>query len=139
MPMMFEPFEARILAVDEAERDDVAAHAADAADHHLRSDPRELVHGRQAADEDEIADLAVAAERGGGCKDRVIADLAIMPDMAAIHEVAALADPRHATARNRAGIHGRRLADGAARADLEPGQFALVASDCGGVPSATNG
>src|SRR4029077_1313449 len=56
-----EAFEAGILAVDEAERNDVPAHAADAADHHLRPDPRELVHGGQAADEDEIADLAMAA------------------------------------------------------------------------------
>src|SRR5690349_9441712 len=50
-------FEARILAVNKAEGNDVAAHAADAPDHHLRPDPRELMHGRQSADEDEIADL----------------------------------------------------------------------------------
>ena len=42
-----ETFEAGILAVDEAEGNDIAANAADAADHHLRSDPRELMHGRQ--------------------------------------------------------------------------------------------
>ncbi len=59
-----EAFEARILAVDEAERNDVAADTADTANHHLRSDPGELVHCRQPADEDEIADLAMAAERG---------------------------------------------------------------------------
>src|ERR1700749_5189144 len=57
-------FEAGMQAADEAERNHVAAHAANAADHHLRSDPRELVHRRQPADEDEIADLAMAAERG---------------------------------------------------------------------------
>src|SRR4051794_23531318 len=62
-----ETFEARILAVGEAEWNDIAAHAADAADHHLRSDPRELVHRRQAADENEIANLAVAAERRRRC------------------------------------------------------------------------
>ncbi len=58
-----ESLEARILAVDEPKRNDVAAHAANAADHHLRTDPRELMHRRQPADEDEIADFAVAAER----------------------------------------------------------------------------
>ena len=58
-----QPFEARILTVGEPEWNDVAAHAADAADHHLRSDPRELMHRGQPADEDEIADLAVTAER----------------------------------------------------------------------------
>src|SRR5437588_1418441 len=57
-----ETFEARVLTVDEAERNDVTAHAADAADHHLRPNPRELVHRRQPADEDEIADLAMAAK-----------------------------------------------------------------------------
>src|SRR6185369_4776214 len=138
--------ERSILAVDEAERNDVATHAANPADHHLRSNPRELVHGGQPANEDEIADLAVTAERGGGCKNHVIADLAVVPDMAAIHEIAALADPRHAAAGNRAGIHGDGFADGAARTDLQPGQFALVAQrlrrgaergeriDCASVP-----
>src|SRR4029077_6844368 len=58
-----EAFEDGILAVDEPERDDVATHAADAADHHLRPDPRELVHRGQPADEDEVADLAMAAKR----------------------------------------------------------------------------
>src|SRR5262245_43585503 len=58
-----EALERGILAVDHTERDDVAAHAADAADHHLRPDPGELVHRRQPADIDEITDLAVAAER----------------------------------------------------------------------------
>src|ERR1700722_18259886 len=41
-----ETFEAGILSVDETERNDVAANAADAADHHLRPDPGELVHRR---------------------------------------------------------------------------------------------
>src|SRR6202451_2004847 len=57
-----EPFQSGVLAVDEAERDHVAADAADAADNHLRPDPRELVYRREAADEDKIADLAMAAE-----------------------------------------------------------------------------
>src|SRR6267142_7128756 len=122
-----ETFERSILAVDEAERNHVATHAADAADHHLRSDTRELMHGRQPADEDEIADLAMAAERRRRCENHVIADLAIVPDMAAIHEVAALADAGDTAAGNGAGVHGDGFADGAARADLEPGQFAAIA------------
>src|SRR4051794_30980126 len=122
-----EPLEARILAVDEAERDHVAAHATDPADHHLRPDPGELVHRRQAADEDEIADLAMAAQCGRGREDHVVTDLAIVADMAAVHEVAAFAHPRHAAARDRARIHGDGFADGAARADLESGEFAAIA------------
>src|SRR3954447_2913989 len=58
-----EAFEHGILAVDQAERNDVAAHAADAAAHHLRSDPRVLMHREQPADEYKIADLAMAAQR----------------------------------------------------------------------------
>src|SRR5882757_791771 len=122
-----EAFEARILAVDEAERNDVAAHAADAADHHLRPDPRELVHRRQPADEDEVADLAMTAERRRSREDHVIADLAVVPDMAAVHEVAAVADPCHAATANGAGVHGDLLPDGAVDADLKPGEFTAIA------------
>src|SRR5207244_9492240 len=82
-----QPFEARILAVGEPEWNDVAAHAADSADHHLRPDPRELVHGRQPADEDEIADLAVTAERGRRCENPHIPDLAIMHEITTTREV----------------------------------------------------
>src|SRR3954464_387170 len=69
----------------------------------------------------------MAAERRRGREDHVIANLAIVPDMAAIHEVAALADPRHAAAGYRAGVHGDGFADGATGTDLEPGQFAAIA------------
>jgi hypothetical protein len=58
----------------------------------LRPDPRELVYCRQPADIDEIADLAVTAERHRRREDHVIADRAIMADMAVVHEEAAVAD-----------------------------------------------
>src|SRR5215472_623847 len=58
-----EAFEARVVAVGEPERDDVAAHAADAADHRERSDAGKLMHRREPADHDAVADLDVAAER----------------------------------------------------------------------------
>src|SRR6202011_2126522 len=93
-----EAFETRILAVDEAERDHVAAHAADAADHHLRPDPGELMHRGQPADKDKIADLAVAAECRRGCEDDVVADLAVVADVAAVHEITAIADAGDAAA-----------------------------------------
>ncbi len=56
------------------------------------TDPGELVHRRQAADIDEVADLAVAAERRRGREDHVVADHAVMADMAVVHEEAAIAD-----------------------------------------------
>ena len=43
---------------------------------------------------DEIADLAMAAERRGSGEDHVVADDAVMADMAVVHEEAAVADPR---------------------------------------------
>ena len=85
------------------------------------------MHRRQAADEDKIADLAMAAQRRRGREDDVVADLAVMTDMAAIHEISAVADPGNAAAGDRAGVHRHLLADGAALADLEPGQFAAIA------------
>src|SRR5258708_17210162 len=121
-----ETLEAGILAVDEAERDHVAADAADAADHHLRPDPGELMHRGQPAYENKIADLAVATERGRGRKDHVIADLAVMTDMAAVHEISAIADAGNTASTDGAGVHGHLLPDGAALADLKPGEFAAI-------------
>src|SRR6266403_1380257 len=122
-----ETLEAGILAVDEAERDHVAADAADAADHHLRPDPGELMHCGQPAYENKIADLAVAAERGRGRKDNVIADFAVMTDMAAVHEISAITDASNAASTDGAGVHGHLFPDGAGPADLKPGEFAAIA------------
>src|SRR5438105_6607327 len=121
-----ETLETRVLTVDEAERDHVAADAADAADHHLRPDPGELMHRGQPAYEDKIADLAVTTERGRSRKDHVIADLAVMTDMAAVHEISAIADPGNTASTDGAGVHGHLFPDGAALADLKPGEFAAI-------------
>jgi hypothetical protein len=122
-----ETLEAGILAVDEPERDHVAANAADAADHHLRPDPGELMHRGQPAYENKIADLAVATERGRGRKDHVIADLAVMTDMATVHKISAIADAGNTAPTDGAGVHGHLLPDGAALADLKPGELAAIA------------
>src|SRR5260370_12898765 len=78
-----ETLEAGILAVDEAERDHVAAHAADAADHHLRPDPGELMHRGQPAYKNKIADLAMAPEGSRGRKYHIVPHLAVITDVAA--------------------------------------------------------
>src|SRR5882757_4963071 len=121
-----EAFEAGVLAVDEAERNHVAANTADTADHYLRPDPGELMHRGQAADENKIADFAVASQSGRRREDHVIADLAIMTDVAAIHEITAIPDASNAAAAHGAGVHGHLLPDGAALADLKPGEFAAI-------------
>ena len=74
-----ETFETRILTVHKAIRNHVAANTADAADHRLRTNARELMHGRQATDENKIANLAMSAERRRGCENDVVADLAVVP------------------------------------------------------------
>src|SRR5258707_7064510 len=122
-----ETLEAGILAVDEAERDHVAADAADAADHHLRPDPGELMHRGQPAYENKIADLAVATERGRSRKDHVITDLAVMTDMAAVHEISAIADPGNTASTEGAGVHGHLFPNGATPAALKPGEVAAIA------------
>ena len=85
------------------------------------------MHGRQAADENKIADLGVAAERRRGRKNHVIADDAVMTDMAAIHEITAVPDAGNAAASHGAGIHGDLLPDGATLPDLKLCEFAAIA------------
>src|SRR3982074_3904099 len=47
--------------------------------------------------------------------------------MAAVHEITAIADTGNATAGHRSGVHGHLLPEGAALADLKPGEFAAIA------------
>src|SRR6267142_1849657 len=46
--------------------------------------------------------------------------------MAAVHEITAIADTGNATAGRRSGVHGHLLPEGAALADLQPGEFAAI-------------
>src|SRR5579864_878817 len=119
-------FKNRVLTVDESEWNDIAANAANAAHHDLMAYPGELVHGGQASDIDKIADFAVAAQCRRTRKDHIIADHAIMPDMAVIHEEAAIADPREAPALHCADIHGDAFANRASRTDLQTRRFATI-------------
>src|SRR5262249_57479011 len=93
-----EAFKRRMLAVDQAERDNVATHTTNAANHHLRADPGELMHRGETANVDEVADLTMTAKRCGGREDYVVADHTIVPDMGIVHEESAFAAPGHATA-----------------------------------------
>src|SRR5258708_7655221 len=122
-----ETLEDRILAVGEAERNHVAAHAADAADHHLRPDPGELMHRGQPADVNKISDLAMAAERCRGREDHIVADDTVMADVTVVHEVAAGADPCDTAALLCPEVHRRAFANGASLADLKPGRLAAIA------------
>src|ERR1700721_4806694 len=113
-----EAFETGVLTVDQAERNHVTANPADSADHHLWSYPRELMHRGQPADENEIADFAVTAKRRRSREDHVVTNLAIVTDMAAIHEIPAVAATGDAASGHGPGVHGHRFPDGAALTDL---------------------
>src|ERR1700736_4047555 len=122
-----ETFEARVLAIDQTKGNHVAADAANAADHRLRSDPDELVNRRQAAHVDKIADLAMAAQRRRCREDDVVSDDTIMANMAVIHEITARADPRDAATLFRSDVHRHAFANGASLPDFEPGRLAAIA------------
>src|SRR5579871_2587080 len=121
-----EALQARILTVHQAVRNHVAPNAANAADHDLRPDTRELMNGGQTADKDKIADLAVSAERCRSCENDVVADLTVMSDMTAIHEVTAVADASSATAADCSDIHRDGFPDGTAFPDFEFGRLAAI-------------
>src|SRR5260370_19624122 len=119
--------ESSIMAARKAKRDHVTAHTGERAHHHLRPDPAELMHRRQAANENKIADLGVAAQWRRGSKNHVIAHDAVVTHIAAIHDIAAIPDAGNAATSHRPGVHGHLFPDGAAPADLKPGQLAAIA------------
>src|SRR5260221_7553984 len=118
--------EPRLIAHHRAVGNDVALDPGHAADHRMLADPDELMDGGKAADDREIGDHDVAGERRVVDHDDIVADLAVMRDMGADHEQAAVADPRHHAAARRAGIHRHVLADDVVAADDERGFLAVV-------------
>src|SRR6266702_3380479 len=60
-------------------------------------------------------------------RDHVVADLTVMTDVAAGHEISALADAGGTAPTARAGVHGHLFPDDAAPADLKLGEFAAIA------------
>jgi hypothetical protein len=79
---MIQPREFAARAQERRERDHVELDPAHAADHRLLADARELVRADQPA-EKQIADLAMAAERGVIGEDHVVADDAVVRDVRA--------------------------------------------------------
>src|SRR5580692_2520054 len=122
-----EPFEAGILSIDEPERNHVAANTANAANHHLRTDPGELMHRRKAADINEVSDLAMAAQSCRCSEDDIVADHAIMADVAVVHEIAASSDSREAATLFGSNIHRHAFAKAASLPDLQPGRLTAIA------------
>src|SRR5690606_35039130 len=92
-----------------AEGDKVPGKARTAADKCVMPDAHELVHRRQPANIGVVTDFAMACERRLVGENDVIADQAIMCDMAVGHEEAFAADPGDATAVVGAAIHRHAL------------------------------
>src|SRR6185295_3594880 len=115
-----EPGEHSALADRKAERDDVGTDAAHAGHHGALTDTHELVDGGSAAKDDPIAHRDVTAQHRVVGHDHVVADMAIVADMSADHEEAAVADVREPAAVLGPEVHGDVLADVAAGADLKP-------------------
>src|SRR4051794_31361690 len=69
----------------------------------------------------------MSAQGRRGRKHNVVPDDAVVPDMTAIHEVAAIANSSYPAAGHAAGIHRDLLSHRAAVADLQPAEFAAIA------------
>src|ERR1700677_4216425 len=108
-----ESFEAGILAIDEPEWNHVTANPADAANHDLGADPGELMHRRKAADINEVSDLTMAAQSCRRREDDIVADQAIMTNVAVVHEIPASADSRETAALFGSDIHRHAFAKAA--------------------------
>src|SRR6202034_1823188 len=91
------------------------------------ADRGELMHRRQAADINEISDLAMAAQSCRCCEDDIVANHAIMTDVAVVHEIAASSDSREAAALFGSNIHRHAFAKAASLPDLQPGRLTAIA------------
>src|SRR5262249_60377376 len=92
----------------------------------MGTDAAELMHGRQSADEDMVADGAMAAEGRAVGEHHLGSDATVMAHVAVGHVEPALAYLSDAAAVLRADVHRDALADVAARADHEPRRAAAV-------------
>ncbi len=118
--------EPRAVADHRAVGNHVALHAGDAADHGMLADPHKLMHRREAAEQGKVLDHDMASQRRVVGHDHMVADDAVMGDMDAHPEKAAVAHPRHHAAALGAGIHRHVLADDVALADDKARGLAAV-------------
>src|SRR5215469_10211270 len=104
----------------------VARHNRPARQERVRANLAILVHGRQAAENDPVADLDVSAERGTVGKYRVASHGAVVRDVRVGHEEIVIADASDALVVSGAAVDRAALAKHVAVADLEPGRLAAI-------------
>ena len=100
---------------------EVVLDAGETADEGVRADANELMRGGAAAQNGEIADLAMAGQHHVVGQDDALADAAIMRDMGVGQEHRARANDRFRAAARGAGVHRHAFADEAVLADRQGG------------------
>ena len=112
--------------LDQAERDHIGAHPAQAHDHRAFADAHELAHSGLAAEYDEVADLHVATQHDVIGEGHIVADHAVVADMRTHHQKATVSHFCDAAAVFRSRVHRDALADVAVGADDQPGRTTAV-------------
>ncbi len=109
-----------------AEGDEVVLDAGEAADESMRADANELMRRRAAANDGEVADLAMAREHHIVGQDDALAEPAVMSDMRIGEEHASRADDRLRPSGLGPRIHRHAFADQTILADDQPHGLAAI-------------
>ena len=112
-----EPGEAGAVAERKAKGNEVMLDAGETADERVGADANELMHGGAAAQNGEIADLAMAGQHHVVGENDALADAAIMRDVGVGQEHRPRPDDRFRAAARGAGIHRHAFANDAVLAD----------------------
>jgi len=88
-----------------------------------------LLHGRQATKNNAVSDHDVATENSTIGERHVVADIAIVADVAASHEITVRTDTRNASASSTTKMHRHTFADDAVSTDDQARVFKIVAAD----------
>src|SRR5258705_6774860 len=110
-PDEIEPRQFGVVAPRNAVGNDVVGHTRDATDKRVTADAPVLLYGGQPSDIHAVSDRHVTAEGDPVGEGHIVADMAIMRDMAGGHEVTVCAYLRETAAFQRSSIHGDVLAD----------------------------
>ena len=114
-------------AFAEHERRHIVQHAAQSADKAVAADRRKVVHGHRAAQRGVVVDVHMPAQQRAVGHDDVVAQLAVVGDVAAGHQEILVAEPRDAVFFFAAAIDRHAFANDVAVADHDLGVAAGVA------------
>jgi hypothetical protein len=124
-----EPGQLGVRADGNAVGNDVRVAAGNTAEHRTAPDAAELLHRREPAQNDAVADIDMAAQLGAVGESHIIPDPAIVADVAVGHEEAARPDFGDAVALGAAQAEGNAFADHGVLADDKARACRIVAAD----------